>query len=139
VNDPKPTVERIYEILGAHQQGDEEKVRAMMHPDSEVHAAPGLINAGTYYGYDGFQKWMRQWEEAWDNESYELGEMIEVSDDIVVVPTHIVAVGAVSGLRIDAVFGWLYEWRDGLAYRFHVYPDVESALEAARRFAADRV
>jgi hypothetical protein len=50
VNVSKSSVELVYEILGAHQQGDEERLRSLMHPGAEVHGAPGLINAGTYYG-----------------------------------------------------------------------------------------
>jgi hypothetical protein len=65
-----PNVALVYEILGAYQQGDEERLRSLMHP--------------------------------------------------------------------DAVFGWLYEWEDGLSRRFHVYPDLEGALEAGRRMAAER-
>ena len=138
MNEPKSSAERVYEILGAFQQGEDEKLRGLMHRDSEVYAAPGLINAGTYHGYEGFMDWMRQWEEAWDEANYELGEVIEVDEDLVVVPAHVVAIGAGSGVRIDAVFGWLYEWEDGLSRRFQVYPDVETALEAARRIAAER-
>jgi ketosteroid isomerase-like protein len=111
-------------------------MRALIHPDGEIYGAPGLINEGTYRGYDGFREWIRQWEEAWDEVNYEPGEIVEVNEHLVVVKVHTVGVGAVSGLEIDAIFGWLYEWRDGLTTRFHVYPDVDSALEAAREIAA---
>ncbi len=39
--------------------------------------------------------------------------MIEVDDSFVVVPAHVVGRGAVSGLQIDSVFGWMYECQDG--------------------------
>jgi hypothetical protein len=38
-------------------------------------------------------------------------------------------------IEIDSVFGWLYEWHDGRSTRFHVYPTVEDALDAARDLA----
>src|SRR3954466_13265318 len=53
-----PNVALVYEILGAYQQGDEEKLRSLMHPEAEVYGAPGLINAGTYHGYEGFRGWL---------------------------------------------------------------------------------
>jgi hypothetical protein len=56
---------------------------------------------------------------------------------MLVVPVHVVGRGASSGVEIDTVFGWLYEWRDGLATRFHVYPTVEDATEAAARLAGE--
>ena len=61
--------------------------------------------------------------------------MIEVGDNLVVVPAHIVGRGAGSGLETDSVFGWMYEFRDGQAVRFHAYASVDDALEAARSLA----
>jgi ketosteroid isomerase-like protein len=137
VNEPRSSAERVYELLGAYQQGDEEKLRSLIHPEGEVRGAPGLLNEGTFYGYDGFREWLGQWEEAWEEINYEPGEVIEVDERLIVVPVHTVGVGAGSGMRIDAVFGWLYEWRGELTTRFHVYPDVDSALEAAKQIAAE--
>jgi ketosteroid isomerase-like protein len=128
-------VELVQKVLGAYLTGDEETLRSMIPPDSEIHGAPGIINSGTYRGFDGFQEWVKHWEEAWDEINYELLETIEVGDSFVVVPAHIVGKGAVSGLEIDSVFGWMYEFRDGKAVRFHTYATVDDALEAARRLS----
>jgi SnoaL-like domain len=134
-----PNVAFVYEILGVYRQGDEQGLRGFMHPQAEIHGAAGLINAGTRYGYDGFREWLRQWNEALDEISYELGEPIEVDESVIVVSVHVVGVGAASGLRIDAIFGWLFEWDNGLLRRFHAYPGLDGALDAARRIAAERV
>jgi ketosteroid isomerase-like protein len=130
-----PNVERVYDLLAAYMQGNEEKLRDSTDPAAETYGAPGIVNAGTYHGYDGFLQWSRQWEEAWDEISYELLEVVEVRESIVVVPVHTVGRGAGSGVEIDTVFGWMYEFRDGLVTRFHVYPTVDDALDAARRLA----
>jgi ketosteroid isomerase-like protein len=130
-----PNVERVYELLAAYMQGDEAKLRDSIDPEAETYGAPGIVNAGTYHGYDGFLHWSRHWEEAWDEIGYELLEVNEVSDSIVVVPVRAVGRGAGSGLEIDTVFGWMYEFRDGLLTRFHVYPTADDALDAARRLA----
>jgi ketosteroid isomerase-like protein len=131
-----PNVALVYDTLAAYQQGDEERLRSLIHPEAEAYGAPGLINTGTYRGYEGLREWLRQWEEAWDEESYELGEIIEVDDSILVVPVRVGGRGAGSGVEIDRVFAWLYQWEDGLARRFHIYPDVEAALAAASELAA---
>jgi ketosteroid isomerase-like protein len=128
-------IELVQKMLGAYLSGDEETLRAMIGPESEIHGAPGLLNSGTYHGFDGFQEWIKQWEDAWDGVRYELGEPIEVGKSIVVIPTHIVGRGAGSGLEIDSMFGWLYEFRDGQAVRFHAYVNVDDALDAARRLS----
>jgi hypothetical protein len=138
VNDQPTGAERIYELLGAYLQGDEEKLRSLIHPQGEIVGGPGLINEGTFHGYEGFREWLGQWEEAWEEINYEPGEIIEVDEYLVVVPVRTVGVGAGSGMRVDSVFGWLYEWQGDLTTRFHVYPSLDDAREAAQRIAAQR-
>ena len=123
--------------MGAYLTGDEDTLRTLIPPDGEIHGAPGIVNSGTYHGFDGFQQWVKQWEEAWEEINYELLELIDVGDSIVVVPVHVIGRGAGSGLEIDSVFGWLYEFRDEQAVRFHVYASVEDAREAAGRLAEE--
>jgi ketosteroid isomerase-like protein len=133
-----PNVERVYELLAAYLQGNEERIRQLIDPEGEIYGAPGIVNSGTYGGYEGFRQWVSQWEEAWAEISYDLGEIVEVDESMLVVPVHVVGRGASSGVEIDTVFGWLYEWRDGRATRFHVYPSVGDATEAAGRLAGEQ-
>ena len=128
-------VDLVQKVLTAYLSGDEETLRAMIAPQGEIYGDPGIINAGTYRGYDGFRQWVREWEEAWEEINYDLGEPTEFGDSVVVMPVHIVGRGAGSGVEIDRVFGWLWEFEDGVAIRFHVYAGVDEALEAVRRFA----
>jgi ketosteroid isomerase-like protein len=128
-------VDLVQKILGAYITGDQETLRAMIPPEAEIYAVTGLINAGTYHGYEGFMQWTRQWNDAWDEVDYELGETIEIGDSFVVVPAHITARGAGSGLEINSVFGWMYQFEDGRAVRFHTYATVDDALEAATRLS----
>ena len=127
--------ELVQRLLVAYLNGDEETVRSMITPDSEIYSPPGLINSGTYWGFDGFRQWTREWEEAWDEVSYELGEAIEMGGGFLVIPARIVARGAGSGVETDNVFGWMYEFRDGRAARFHAYVSVDEAKDAAKRLA----
>jgi ketosteroid isomerase-like protein len=127
--------ELVLKMLTAYMTGDEALLKSIIDPEGEIHGDPGILNTGTYWGYDGFRQWVQQWEEAWDEINYELGEMIDVAGSIVVTPVHVVGRGAGSGVEIDSVFGWMYEFRNGRAVRFHVYPTVESAIESAERLA----
>ena len=126
-------IELVQRMLGVYLSGDREGLRAIIDPEAEIYGAPGLINSGTYTGFEGFQEWIRQWEEAWEQVDYDLGEMVEVGDSIVVVPAGIVARGSGSGIETDSTFGWLFEFRDGRATRFHAYVSPDEALEAAER------
>jgi ketosteroid isomerase-like protein len=131
----KSNTELMIEALAANERGDDETLRALMDPEIEIYAEPGMINAGRYTGWEGWQQWVAQWDEAWEEISYAPIEFIEVGDSIVVAPTRVVGRGAGSGLEIDRVFAFLYEVRDGKAIRIHTYGSKERALEAAAELA----
>jgi ketosteroid isomerase-like protein len=128
-------VELVQRMLGAYLTGDEDTLREMIPPDGEIYGDRGLINAGTYRGYEGFRQWIRHWEEAWDEVDYELLETTEIGDALLVIPVHITGRGAGSGVEIDSVLGWLFEFSGGKVLRFHAYVHLDDALEAARRLA----
>jgi ketosteroid isomerase-like protein len=132
---PSENAEFVRRMLTAYVSGDEETMRASIAPDGEIYGAPGLINAGTYHGYEGFRQWIAQWEEAWGEVDYDLREPVDFGETIVVIPVRITGRGAGSGLEVDSQFGWLYEIKDDQMVRFHVYPAVDEALEAAERLS----
>jgi len=130
--------ELVQRLLVAYLNGDEETLRSMIAPDGEIYGAPGLINSGTYHGFEGFQQWTDSWEEAWQEVTYELRDAIEFGEHVIVIPAHIVAKGAGSGVETDNVFGWMYEFREGRVVRFHTYGTLDEALEAAKGLAEAR-
>jgi ketosteroid isomerase-like protein len=138
MSETNPNIALVYESLAAYQRGDEGRVRQLMDPSIEVYGAPNIVNSGTYRGFEGYRRWLNEWEEAWDEASYGLGEIVEVDENVLVVPVHIVGRGTGSGIEIDSVFGWLYQFRDGRAIRFQVHATPDEALEAARGLAAHK-
>lgn len=105
---PNANIELDHELLGAYLGGDEERLREQMDPEIAIHRAPGIVNAGAYHGFAGFQLWISQSE--------------EIS----------------SGAETASVFGWLFEPSDGRAVRFRVHPALEDALTAAPEIDAER-
>ena len=104
---------------------------ASIDPGIEIVGAGGIVNAGTFSGLDGFVRWASAWEEAWEDSNYEIVELSEVSDDIVVGAVRVRATGRNSGVPIKAVYGYLWEFRNGKATRFHVYETHDEALRGA--------
>lgn len=127
----KSNTELMIEAFAANERGDEETLRGLMDPEIEIYAEPGMINSGHYTGWEGWMKWLQQWDDAWEEISYEPLEFIDVGDSIVIAPTRVVGRGAGSGLEIDRVFVYLFEVRDGKGVRLHTYGSKERALEAA--------
>ena len=137
MDDLSPNARHAVVGLAAYQHGDEEKLRELFDPDVEIYSEPGMINSGSFTGWDGFRKWVSQWEEAWDEISYEPIELIDVGETFVVARVRVVGKGAGSGLEIDREFGYLYEVRGGRSTRFHLYDSAERAMEAARSLSGE--
>ncbi|MEK6326690.1 MAG: nuclear transport factor 2 family protein [Actinomycetota bacterium] len=121
----------IYEREGA------EGLLPLADPEIEIYTQPGLMNAGTDRGHEGFLRWSEQWLEAWEEFRIEPKEFIEVGGSIVVVPIRQAATGRGSGVRVGNDITYLVEIRGGKVTRFHVYQETEGALEAAKRLAAE--
>jgi ketosteroid isomerase-like protein len=132
----KSNAELAIEALAAYQRGDEETLRALVG-EAEIYSEPGMVNSGTYHGFDGFQTWIHQWEEAWEEARSEPLEFIDVDDTHLVIRVRVVGKGAGSGIETDREFGWLFETEDGRCTRYHVYGSVEKAVEAARQMAQE--
>jgi ketosteroid isomerase-like protein len=64
-----------------------------------------------------------------------LKEPIDIGETIVVIPVRITGRGSGSGLEVDSTFGWLWQIKDEKLLRFHAYPAVDEALEAAERLS----
>ena len=89
-------------------------------PDSAVH-----------HGHHGFMRSIQDWESAWEDYSFDIEELIEAEDRVVVI-LHTTATGRTSGLKLDRRDAQVYELRDGRVVRLDYFSTKAEALEALR-------
>jgi ketosteroid isomerase-like protein len=123
---------RIRAGIDATNRGDFEALLALFDPNVEFHIAPGLGNAGTYRGHEGFRQGMGGWLEAWDDFTVDSAELEPVAERHVVADVRQSGRGHGSGVEVEMRLGYMWELRDGLVTRFHVVPNRDAALVAAR-------
>jgi uncharacterized protein len=117
----------------AFNRGDVEAVLSMLSPDVEVHSVADVGEAGTYHGRDGYLAWTRIWLDAWEDFTIEMGEIEQVDERNVLIPSVQRGRGKGSGLEVTQEAVYLFTiGDDGLVTRLHLYPDREAALAAAR-------
>lgn len=133
----KENVELARRGIEAFNAGDQASVLGFLDPEVEVFTAPGLINAGTYHGIDGFLAWAAQWLEAWDDFRNEIERVYAVGNDHVVVELWQAARGAGSGIPVEMRIAYMFEVRDQRATRLHLYPDAAEARAAAERLSGE--
>jgi cysteine synthase len=90
------------------------------------------INAGEYHGIEQALRFNADWDDAWAETVYEVAEVDEIDAEHVVARIEMLMRGGGSGAEVTGTQWWLFELRDGLFVRWHLYDDRESALAAAR-------
>ncbi len=113
----------------AHVMQTGEAPLHLLDPAVEVHDhdAP---DQSEYRGHEGFARWMRDWDAAWEMWSVEPERFVDADDRVVAVYRMRVQ-GKGSGVELDRREGQGWTIRAGLAIRLDVYGSSEAALEAA--------
>ena len=76
------------------------------------------------------QAFHESWRESWGSLELEIEELIDAGDEVIsVVRQH--GRGRLSGAEVEQGFAQVWALRDGKIIRMTMYPDRESALEAA--------
>jgi len=127
----------VMDGFAAYARGDEAALRGIFDPEIEVYADTEMLNAGTFRGWEGWRRWTSEWEEAWEEITYEPLETIDVDDSLMVVRVRVKGTGRGSGVEVTNENAYLFETRGGKCTRFHLYATREKALAAARRLSEE--
>jgi ketosteroid isomerase-like protein len=74
----------------------------------------------------------RNWLSAWSDLQFEIHDVVDAGDDVVLLIRNQRQWGRHSGIATEAPpYGMVFTMRGGKVVRWRVYPDQESALEAA--------
>ncbi len=118
--------------MEAWTAGDVEATLAAFADDIEVSVPADFMNSGTFRGRDGFLEWIEQWNEAWEEISYELEDVVPVGDRHVVAAVRNRGRGRGSGVQVEDVRAWVLELRDDRVSYFSLQVGFEEALAHAR-------
>jgi ketosteroid isomerase-like protein len=124
-------VEIVGSMYEAFNDGDAERALAYLHPEAELHQPPELPDGGAYYGLAEFQRGLNLWLEEWESFRYEIEELTDVGDKVL-VEIRLWGIAKGSGVETErrGVFH-LWTIRDRKAQRCDVYFNRPDALEAA--------
>ena len=124
-------VEIVRRIWEADRRHDVDGVHAGYAPDVVWEDNSGLWGDwGTARGPEGIRAAWRQWYEAFDEVSFEWGEVAESGDEVVVT-YRTRARGRGSGAVVDQAITLLWTLRAGKVVHIRAYADRGEALDAA--------
>ena len=120
------------ELLEAFRRGDIEAVLALFDPRVEIFSSPELANPGRFVGREGYLEWSAQWLDVWETFEIEEEAIEPIGSHHVLVSVRQHGKGKDSGVEVEMRACYMAEVHNGMATRFHLYPNRDKALEAAR-------
>jgi ketosteroid isomerase-like protein len=125
-------VEIIREFLEAFNRRDSAACLGAIDPDVEWHPPPDIPFAAPAIGRDALSADWRDWLGAWDDYRFVPEEILEGTEETVVVFGRESGRGKDSGIEVRSRRTIaVYELRDGKIVHFKAYLDRAEALQAA--------
>jgi ketosteroid isomerase-like protein len=123
-------VDLVRASFAAYEAQDFDALRAMMHPDFELHEWPEGPGSSVYKGMDGVMRARQDWAEAWEYITAEPRGFVE-SGDRVFVFIRSIGKGRGSSIEIEMDTFAVYTVRDAKVSKVQYFTDREAALAAA--------
>lgn len=83
-------------------------------------------------GHEGVRTYWRRWFAAWEDLEFEVEDVLDAGDDVVVLIQNQRQRGRHSGIWTELPpWAMVFTLRDGKLVRWRTYPEHQSALEAA--------
>jgi ketosteroid isomerase-like protein len=126
----------VRELVEAFGRGDYEAAFERYHPEIEWDTrgqsavVPDL--AGIYHGHEGVRDYWRRWLSAWRDTEFDIADVLDGGDEIVVLIRNQRMLGRQSGVPAEVpAYGLVFTVRNGLVVRWRAFADEETALAAA--------
>jgi ketosteroid isomerase-like protein len=113
--------ERAFEYYDPEIEWDASQI-AQVNPDV----------AGIYHGHNGVRAYWRNWLSAWSDLHFEVQDILDAGENVVLPIRNQRQWGRHSGIATEfPPYGMVFTFRNGKVVRWRVFPDQQSALEAA--------
>ncbi len=122
-------VEIVRRSYDAYERGDADSMLSDTHEDLVTYReAP---DGATFHGRQGLIEAITSWTEGFDRFEFTIEELIPANDRQVIARIHQRAVGAQSGVEIEATFWFVHTFDGGKLSRLDMFADRDRASEAA--------
>jgi ketosteroid isomerase-like protein len=129
-------VEIVRMLAEGFQRRQHELAFEFYDPDVEWDSSriEGVLpdTAGVFHGHEGVRTYWRNWLSAWSDLHFEIQDLRDAGNDVVLLVRNQRQWGRHSGLETEMpAYGMVFTFRDGKVIRWRAFPDHRSALEAA--------
>jgi ketosteroid isomerase-like protein len=120
-------VQTARKALDASGRGDAEELIRLCHPDFEWRPFRAQLEGTVYRGPDGIRRCIADLQEDWSEIRIDQLELHEAGDSVVVIG-QVHGRGRGSGVELDVVSGFIFEFEGGRPLRLTSHSDPQAAL-----------
>jgi ketosteroid isomerase-like protein len=129
----RENVEIVRALAEAFQGRDHERpfdfYAADIEWDASLHPAPDV--AGVYRGHEGVRTCWRRWLSAWQDLEFEVEDVRDAGDDVVMLVRNHRQLGRHSGIVTEVPpYAMVFTFCAGKVVRFRFFPEQRSTLKA---------
>jgi hypothetical protein len=95
---------------------------SLVRPDFEIHDHE-LLDSSVHRGREGWNNWVRDWQQAWEDYSVERLDQVEIDEHRVLSIHRLQARGRVSGVELERTDAQLWTFSGDRLARMDYYPD----------------
>jgi hypothetical protein len=95
---------------------------SLVRPDFEIHDHE-LLDSSVHRGRDGWNDWIRDWGQAWEDYGVERIKQVELDQHRILTIHRLYARGRVSGVQFERIDAQLWTFSGDRLARMDYYPD----------------
>jgi ketosteroid isomerase-like protein len=118
--------------IEAYNRGDRDALAEFVSEDMVAVVPDGMANAGVYHGVEGFRQMMASWDEAWEEPTIDVEELVEEGDALIAQVLQY-GRGRGSGIETRMQAFYVLHVRDGRLCGWRWCQTREEAVRHARR------
>ena len=116
--------------MAAFNERSPDRLVAECDPDCELVPFRAQLEGTSYQGHEAIRQFMRDMDEDWTG--FKIApQLVGQSDDRVVVTGRVTGSGRASGVDLDLVAGFVFEFRGDLIAHIRSYSDPDEAVRAS--------
>ena len=127
----KGNAEVVAALFEAWNRGEIEGVLPFLSEDAEMEPVRAQLEGIVYRGHEGARKLYADLEEEWEGLTFDVEEIKEVDDRVVVSRCIFKPRGRASGIDLEVPLGWVIELEGGKVVRSKAYSDPDAAYREA--------
>jgi ketosteroid isomerase-like protein len=129
---PVAMQELLGEVVQAYPRGDAETLLSLTDPEIEIAQPRDFPGTRTYHGHDGLLEALLDWPREWEDFSVTPTRVFSPDGRRLIIQAVHRGTARHSQIAVEGEVVWVWTWRGARLWRWDMFMNVETALDAVQ-------